>query len=290
MQQFWYTVITVEDEKDLIRFRIDQQDVDFSPDTFFTMLQLPQETVEKQFVTLREFLSFAEFLKHISYEVFVTIVTRVICNDLVYQVTQSSYKAVQYLQYVKMIINYVMATLPTSPKQLNEPYHNLQDDNLILMMFTTGNLMNTTVVRILEELLIEDIRKTKSYKMYDDDYIGIVVPMTQSSPVMSTQGIHRALSTPRKPKPKRNPQKKKEKVVGGVEPKENVTSVEKAIIFVEVKKMVEGEEEEDGGFVDSLFLSQEDPGTRLEPESHKESLKEKKYDDDDDDHISMMMH
>ncbi|GKG39243.1 hypothetical protein Tco_0463388, partial [Tanacetum coccineum] len=53
------------------------------------------------------------------------------------------------------------------------------------------------------------------------------------------------------------------------EEKENVASVEKAIIAEEVEKMLEGYEEDDSEFLDSLLLSQEDPDTRLEPGSYK---------------------
>ncbi|GKC35647.1 hypothetical protein Tco_1048031 [Tanacetum coccineum] len=117
------------------------------------------------------------------------------------------------------------------------------DDDPILMMFTTGNPLIVTVMRILDEFLMEVIKKTEAYKDYDD-YKGVVIPRTQSSPIVSTQRTHGALSTPRTSKPKRTPQKKREKVVGGI--------------------------------------NQEDPNTRLEPKSHKESLKEKNDDDDDD--------
>ncbi|GKE72321.1 hypothetical protein Tco_1534362, partial [Tanacetum coccineum] len=176
--------------------------------------------------------------------------------------------------------------------------------------------------------LTEYIKKNEGYKAYDD-YNGVEVPTTQSTPVVSTQGMNRTLSTPRTPKSKRTSPKKKEKVVGEsskprkplriklitkrpdrlisiptytkiekehltkaeqislaeaesakeAKTKENIASVEKAIIVEEVDKMVD-REEEDGGFVDSLILGQEDPRTRLEPWSYKESLNDKKDDDD----------
>ncbi|GKD86616.1 hypothetical protein Tco_1357770 [Tanacetum coccineum] len=85
---------------------------------------------------------------------------------------------------------------------------------------------------------------------------------------------------------KRTPQKKKEKVFGAkeAEEKENVASVEKAIIAEEVEKMLKGYEEDDSEFLDSLLLSQEDPDTRLEHGSYKKSPEEKKDVDDDHHH------
>ncbi|GJZ72477.1 hypothetical protein Tco_0636328 [Tanacetum coccineum] len=264
MQQFWYTVRMAEDEKVVMRFKIYQQEVDLTLDTFRIVLQLPQETTQKPFMQPAAFLTIEQFLK--------------------IAVNQSSYKAIEYPHYVKLIIHHVLETYATIPKHLNEPYCNLKDDDPILMMFTTGNSMNAAAMRIPDEFLIEEIKKTEAYKDYGADYNGAEVPMTQSSLVVSTQETHRALSTPRIPKPKRTPQKKKEKSAKEAEEKENVASVEKAIIAEEVDKMVDKkeEEEEEESFVYSLLLSQEDPNTRLEPRSYMESPKEVKDDDDDD--------
>ncbi|GKB03937.1 hypothetical protein Tco_0832080 [Tanacetum coccineum] len=139
---------------------------------------------------------------------------RLIWKDLVYQVNRSSYKAVQYSRYVKLIINHVFETYPNVPKRMNEPYHYINDDDPILMMFTIRDLLNATAIRIPDEFLTKEIIKTGAYKDYDVDYNGVDVPPTQSLPVVSTQGTHRALSTPRIPKPNRTSQKKKEKVLG----------------------------------------------------------------------------
>ncbi|GJS79806.1 hypothetical protein Tco_0729687 [Tanacetum coccineum] len=51
----------------------------------------------------------------------------------------------------------------------------------------------------------------------------------------------------------------------------------------EVNKLVKGDEEEES-FVDYLLVNKENPDTRLEPESRKESPTEKVNDDDDDQH------
>nr|GEV86408.1 hypothetical protein [Tanacetum cinerariifolium] len=65
------------------------------------------------------------------------------------------------------------------------------------------------------------------------------------------------------------------------EEKENVERVKKEIIGEEVDKMVEGDKEVDERFDDSLIRSQEDPDTRIDPGSHKESLEVEEDDDDD---------
>nr|GEU44010.1 phospholipase-like protein [Tanacetum cinerariifolium] len=90
--------------------------------------------------------------------------------------------------------------------------------------------------------------------------------------IKQTDAYKKTLSVPWSPKPKRISKKKGEQV-------SRESKVDK---FVEgdeqVNKLIEGDER----FTDSLILSQEDFGIRLEPESHKESLKEEKEDDDCD--------
>ncbi|GKD56181.1 hypothetical protein Tco_1289568, partial [Tanacetum coccineum] len=54
---------------------------------------------------------------------------KLIWNDIIYQVMQSSYKAIPYPRYTKLIINHVFATYPTIPKRVYEPYHNIKDDD-----------------------------------------------------------------------------------------------------------------------------------------------------------------
>ncbi|GKC51772.1 hypothetical protein Tco_1074517 [Tanacetum coccineum] len=65
------------------------------------------------------------------------------------------------------------------------------------------------------------------------------------------------------------------------EKQENVAAVEKKILEEDVDKIVEGKDEESyaSEFADLIFLDEEDFGTRLEPESHKENPEE--VDDDD---------
>nr|GEU37779.1 hypothetical protein [Tanacetum cinerariifolium] len=131
------------------------------------------------------------------------------------------------------------------------------------MMFATGKPIDAIAIKILDDLLTEEIKQTKAYNAYDDAYIGVEVPTTQTSRVVSTQGTNRTLSAPRSPKPQRTLKKKKEKVVGESR-----------------------EEEVDVGFIDSLNISQEDSDTRLDQGSHKERPGEKNDDvDDEDDNV-----
>ncbi|GKG12928.1 hypothetical protein Tco_0349888, partial [Tanacetum coccineum] len=58
---------------------------------------------------------------------------------------------------------------------------------------------------------------------------------------------------------------------------QNVEKVKEHLIAEEIEKMVEGTESEDADEVDNSILnSQNDPGTRLDPRSYKESLEVEK--------------
>nr|GEZ34776.1 reverse transcriptase domain-containing protein [Tanacetum cinerariifolium] len=91
--------------------------------------------------------------------------------------------------------------------------------------------------------------------LYDDDYNEIEVPTTQPLPIVSTQGMHRQTSTPRKPTKKHIPKKGAEIKIDQVteaqnvsyvvaksakeaEEKENLETVEKAILAEEVETIV----------------------------------------------------
>ncbi|GJT78587.1 hypothetical protein Tco_1045312 [Tanacetum coccineum] len=68
MQQFWQT-LKFDESKTIMRFKIDQHEVDFCLDTFRTVLQLPQATdnENESFVDVPEFSGIAAFLKDIGY-------------------------------------------------------------------------------------------------------------------------------------------------------------------------------------------------------------------------------
>ncbi|GJS63759.1 hypothetical protein Tco_0678323 [Tanacetum coccineum] len=67
------------------------------------------------------------------------------------------------------------------------------------------------------------------------------------------------------------------------EEQENIDAVKEKILEEDVEKMVGGEDEESyaNGFANSIFLDEEDSGTRLEPGSHK--VNPEILDDDDND-------
>nr|GEX48273.1 hypothetical protein [Tanacetum cinerariifolium] len=113
---------------------------------------------------------------------------------------------------------------PQSPSMGHPLYYNYndyhRDDDHILNMFSTGNPFSIHAMRILDELLTDAIKEIKAYKDYDVDCQSVVVPMIQPQSVESFQGAPRTLTAPKSPKPKKFPQKKKDRIVReSIEPK-----------------------------------------------------------------------
>ncbi|GKA21478.1 hypothetical protein Tco_0701467 [Tanacetum coccineum] len=119
---------------------------------------------------------------------------------------------------------------------------------------------------------------------------GVDVPTTQSQPIESIQGTHRTTSPLRSPNPdvdegELSAQRKstvirlcipprriaKQKSRDDLEAKQNEEKVKEHLIAEEIKKLMEGTGNVGEDEVDNSNLnSQNDPGTRLDPESYKE--------------------
>ncbi|GJY50526.1 retrovirus-related pol polyprotein from transposon TNT 1-94 [Tanacetum coccineum] len=126
--------------------------------------------------------------------------------------------------------------------------------------------------------LTKEIRATNDYKEYETVFVNVVVPMNQPQLVVYTQGTHntipRAHRTPTltvaSPQGKKRKQSARETIQEKLEEEE------------EIEKMVEGDQDEESyasEFVDSMFNDDDDSGTRIEPGSYKENLKD--VDDDE---------
>nr|GEW72965.1 hypothetical protein [Tanacetum cinerariifolium] len=72
----------------------------------------------------------------------------------------------------------------------------VQNDDDVSYMISSVKL-NANGMRILDELLTEDMKQIEAYKWYDDDCRGVEVPTAQPSPIVSSQGMQRTLSAPR---------------------------------------------------------------------------------------------
>nr|GEZ73394.1 hypothetical protein [Tanacetum cinerariifolium] len=159
------------------------------------------------------------------------------------------------------------------PKRLDEEYHAIKDDTPLVNMYTTR----------------EKRRKSKQ------------IARESSTPKTSLKiRIKQKKSTPTTPLPPSDDRERdyiieanqlslaEAKTTKVYEEQHNVDAVEKRILEDDVDKLVEAEEYFSGSeFADTMILSDEDFGVRIEPVSHKENPEEivdddKKKDDDDD--------
>ncbi|GJY97551.1 hypothetical protein Tco_0514461 [Tanacetum coccineum] len=124
-------------------------------------------------------------------------------------------------------------------------------------------------MKIQDWMITNEMKFMENYWLYAEVF-SVDVLMTQSQPIESTQGTHRTTSAPRLPN---------HVVAEGeskLEPTQNVEKVKEHLIATEIEKLVEGSENvEETVEVTSSPLrnddNQNDPGTRLDPRSDKES-------------------
>ncbi|GJW90468.1 hypothetical protein Tco_0168021 [Tanacetum coccineum] len=163
---------------------------------------------------------------------------------------------------------------------IDEDYHSIMDDIPLFSMYTTENVLVRGML-IPDDFLTEEICATDDFKEYETVFVGVDVPMNQPQPVVSTQGTHR--STPRAHRTPTistaSPQGKKRKQI------DNISKIQEKLDEEEIKKMVEGDEDEESYasvFVDSMINDDvDDSGTKIEHVSHKEHS-ENIIDDDEE--------
>ncbi|GKA12667.1 hypothetical protein Tco_0692213 [Tanacetum coccineum] len=149
---------------------------------------------------------------------------------------------IQYPHFTKLIITDLMKKFPTIPLRLEEDYHSIKDDILLVSVYTTQNV-TVRVMLITDTFLTKGIRATNDYKEYET--------VTPTLTIASPQG------------------KKRKQCVG-----ESSSSQKSLKITIRQKKLGEGEKDKQS-YDDVDYF-----GNRLEPGSHKENPEH--VDDDDD--------
>ncbi|GKD29453.1 hypothetical protein Tco_1240231 [Tanacetum coccineum] len=95
-------------------------------------------------------------------------------------------------------------------KRLEENYHSIKDDILVVSVYTLGNVTVRGVL-ILGEFLSDDIRATMECKEYEKVFVRIDIPTIQPQSVESTQGTNRTPRATRTPTPTAEVVQKKRK-------------------------------------------------------------------------------
>ncbi|GJS08961.1 hypothetical protein Tco_0365757 [Tanacetum coccineum] len=198
--------------------------------------------------------------------------------------------SIPYLKFTKIIISHYMTCFPDISRRARDMYHNLQDDDIMKNILNSGRHKYKVGMQILDWMITEEMKHTEHYRMYAKVF-RLDVPLTQSQPTESTQGMHRTPSAPRRSTRLTPPalvptvDKADEMILQDTlqvslaehksqeeqEAKENVALVNEHLASEDIEKMVEGPE----NVVDDSSISRNDepniPGTRLEPRSDKES-------------------
>ncbi|GJW33374.1 hypothetical protein Tco_0053406 [Tanacetum coccineum] len=107
---------------------------------------------------------------------------------------------IPYPRFTKIIISHYMTIFPDISRRAQDIYHNLQDDDIMKNIFNSGRNKNKVGMRIPAWMITEEMKQMEHYRMYVDVF-GLDVPLTQSQPTESTQGMHRTTSAPRSPNP-----------------------------------------------------------------------------------------
>ncbi|GKA62891.1 hypothetical protein Tco_0762410 [Tanacetum coccineum] len=111
---------------------------------------------------------------------------------------QQKKDSISYTRFTKLIIADLMKKFPSISLRLEEDYHSIKDDVPLGSVYTTGNVTIRGML-IPSELLTDEIRASKEYKVYEDKFVKVDVLKIQPELVESTQGtirIPRATRTP----------------------------------------------------------------------------------------------
>ncbi|GJU63211.1 hypothetical protein Tco_1245046 [Tanacetum coccineum] len=152
------TLSKVPDTEDTIKFLLNTEQFVYTVDMFRDTLQLPVETPENPFVAPANIHTIEAFMNKVGYQ------------------------------------GVVDKKFPNIPKRIDEDYHSIKDDIPLVSVYTTGNV-SVRGMLIPDAFLTAEIRETDDFKEYETVFMKVFVPMNQSQPVVSTQGMNR--NTPR---------------------------------------------------------------------------------------------
>ncbi|GKC85198.1 hypothetical protein Tco_1140915, partial [Tanacetum coccineum] len=100
---------------------------------------------------------------------------------------------IPYLRFTKIIISHYMTIFLEISRCARDMYHNLQDDDIMKNIFNSGRHKDKVGMQIPDWMITEEMKHTEHYMMYAEVF-RLDVPLTQSQPTESTQGMHRTPS------------------------------------------------------------------------------------------------
>ncbi|GJR27875.1 hypothetical protein Tco_1104107 [Tanacetum coccineum] len=143
---------------------------------------------------------------------------------------------IPYPKFTKLIISHYMTAYPKISRRVRDKYHNLEHDEMVQSIFNSRKNKAGVGMKILSWMITDEIKLTDNYRIIVD-----------------------------------------QKSRDDLKAKQNEEKVKKHLMAEEIEKLVEGTKNIGNDEVDnSISNSQNDPGTRLEPRSYKESSKVEK--------------
>ncbi|GJV96629.1 hypothetical protein Tco_1548206 [Tanacetum coccineum] len=283
MAQFWHT-LKEDGSKYRLRFMLDKKELSLTLDDFRTIFYLPQANDNKHNSFVPP-LSFSDMVPFYKQQLGFTMELK----------TSSSFKTTGLLQPWKTLCKIYSKCLTTPSMGRN------------LLFSSSSNIFNSVSkiykdhrrhkdkvgMQIPDWMITEEMKHMEHYRMYAEVF-GLDVPLTQSQPTKSIQGIHRTPSAPRSPTPKKDtvessapkrstvirfrlPERRSTRLT----PTALVLTVDKAdemilqdtlqVSLTQHKSREEQEARKNVELVNKHLASEEIPDTRLEPRSDKES-------------------
>ncbi|GKA85860.1 hypothetical protein Tco_0807514 [Tanacetum coccineum] len=174
---------------------------------------------------------------------------------------------IPYPRFTKIIVEHYMIENPNISRRLHDHYHKVENDEVVKSIFNSRKNKEGYGMKIPEWKLTDEMKLIAQYHMYAIIF-QVDVLTTQSQPIESTQGTHRT------------PSALGHLTLSLLMEKQNVEKVQEHLVDEKIDQLLEGNENVDTDvLMDEVLNSQEDPGTRIEPRSDKESPEMKKSDD-----------
>ncbi|GKB61026.1 hypothetical protein Tco_0917212 [Tanacetum coccineum] len=230
--------------------------------------------------------------------------------DFLHYVQQKN-DVIQYPRFTKLIIAGLMKKFPSIPQRLEDDCHSINDDILLVSVYTTGNVTVQGML-IEDKFLTDDICAIKEYKETPSAHktptltaiVGDVVQKKKRKQVAGETILQRkslkVIITQKKPSTTPIPPPSDDierdeiaeatqlslalhKIAKIAEDQENVEIDQKKLMKEDIEKIVDGDDEESyaSEFADSVFQDNDDDSNNIiESGSHKEHL-ESVYDVDE---------
>ncbi|GJR49800.1 hypothetical protein Tco_1400321 [Tanacetum coccineum] len=167
-----------------------------------------------------------------------------------------------------------MNKFPNIPKRLKEDYYSIKDGVPLVSVHTTGNVSFRWML-IPDAFLTAEIRETDDFKDIETVYRKVVG--SNEERVVFLKESKRGMRSARESSSRRIIIKKKKQNTPSIPPPgddRERDEMAEATILKEIDKLVDGDEDEESyasAFADTMLNdNDDDTGSKLEPESHKE--------------------